>query len=114
MNTMDDQVLFFGPEQRYSVDHLRVYRGKVIVELELKPEITPGGIIVPYRARIQMEPHKTARVLKVHPDFTAAHGVHEDNRVLLANFGTDHYLDHKPWRICVVEEEEILCLIDDD
>jgi co-chaperonin GroES (HSP10) len=95
----------------FTVDQLVPFRGRIIVEIDLLPEFTPGGIIVPDEARIQTGPNKIATVLKVRPEFTEKTGIREGDQVITSNFVNEVWLDRKPWRICILRESDILCRI---
>lgn len=89
------------------VDRLAPRPGRVIVELDLLPEQTPGGIIVPEKWRYQRAPYKSAVVLKCTAEFSEAEDVVPGDRVLLANFVGEHWLD-RSMRVCLLNEDDVL------
>lgn len=86
--------------------------GRVYVEIELKPEVMPGGVIMlPVSARLQRGANKSARVLSVGPDEDFNVG----DRVLLSNFVSEHYpCHHRNRRRMFVRAQEVLAVLEDE
>lgn len=82
------------------------------MEIELLPEAHASGILRPPSARVQKVPHKTATVLKVHPDFRDEHDIGPGDRVLLGNFVGEAWLDGAPGRVCILRDKYVLCKLD--
>jgi len=95
----------------FTSEQVDAYRGHAFVELALKPEKTPGGIIRVPDARMQMTDNKFATVLSVHSSFTEDTGVKEGDMVLLGRY-TGHVWAGK--RRFFVDESAILAIYEGD
>lgn len=91
-----------------SYDRYQPTRNRILVEIELLPERTAGGIILPRQCRLQTSPNKTARVLAVHPSFSESTGVSKGDRILLGNFVNETYPNPHDMNVMILHTDWVV------
>ena len=98
-------------------EHYKPMKGLVLIEQELLPETTEGGIIRPESVRVQTTAVKTAKVVAVGPDSDVSVG----DRIFVPGGGhwteypfvRDTSIKHTDMYHYFVREEDCLAIIED-